>query len=47
LNTYFQYQQGVPDTTIWRPTETGKFTYASAWEFYSHRNDIVGINAQI
>ncbi|WMV32843.1 hypothetical protein MTR67_026228 [Solanum verrucosum] len=38
---------GVFDTTIWRPTETGKFTCASAWEICRHGNNIAGISAQI
>ncbi|WMV58521.1 hypothetical protein MTR67_051906 [Solanum verrucosum] len=47
LGTNFQYQQGVKDTAVWKPNESGKFSCASAWEICRNRRTAESINSQI
>lgn len=47
LDTKFQYQQGSNDKAIWKPTDSGKFSYASAWNVYRAKGNIEHINSLI
>ncbi|KAK4707369.1 hypothetical protein R3W88_033058 [Solanum pinnatisectum] len=47
LSTSFQYQQGVKDTAVWKPTEAGIFSCASALEICRHRQNTGVISNQI
>lgn len=44
LQTRFDYQEGVPDDAIWEPTDSGMFTYASAWSTIKQKKSKTMVN---
>ncbi|KAK6782013.1 hypothetical protein RDI58_019809 [Solanum bulbocastanum] len=47
LSIRIHHQQEVKDNAIWKPTEDGIFTCASAWEICRHRGNSDAISSQI
>nr|XP_010313000.1 uncharacterized protein LOC104644619 [Solanum lycopersicum] len=47
LQTNFKYTAGKEDTAIWTPSETGKFTIATAWECIRKKRNFDIINTII
>lgn len=47
LSTQFHFQEGVADTPIWKPNESGTFTCSSAWELVRAKKEKTRLNTNI